>query len=81
MTTATANGTDYQIDGVVLENFVTPNWYIVGSNGPWDFLGVLQGPLQRTDSGYDQSAPLGKWTQETGAKTRSAKLRVAERRR
>jgi hypothetical protein len=69
-----ADGTDYAIDGVVLENFILPAWFMPGSPGPYDFLGVLSAALARTDGGYDESATLGEMSQQSGAKTRSAKL-------
>ncbi len=67
------DGTDYQIDGVTVEDFVTPDWFIPGSSGPWDFLGVLPGPLTRTANGYDSTASIGSWVQHSGEKTRASK--------
>lgn len=67
------DGTEYQIDGVTVENFITPDWFIPGSAGPWDFLGVLPGPLTRTANGYDSTASIGTWTQHSGEKTRASK--------
>ncbi len=64
------DGKPYEIDGVVLENFVLPSWFIPGSDGPWDYLGVLSGPLTRTAAGYDSTAPIGTWLQRSGDKTR-----------
>lgn len=73
---AHADGSKYQIDGVTLENFNTPS-YFTGGAAPWDYLGILPGPARAmTPTGYDVSAPLGAWTQTTGAKTRSAKRAV-----
>lgn len=70
------DGMPYEVDGVVVENFVTPGWFVPGSAGPWDFLGVLPGPLTRTAGGYDSTATIGRWVQHSGLKTRSAKLRA-----
>lgn len=44
--------TGYFIGGVRVSNFVTPAWYVEGSKGPWDHMGVLHGPLQQTSGGY-----------------------------
>ena len=69
-----ADGSEYQIDGVVLENFCTPN-YFTGGPAPWDYLGILPGGARAlTAGGYDVSASLGAWTQTTGQMTRPGKL-------
>lgn len=70
------DGSDYEIDGVVLENFVLPAWFILGSDGPWDYLELLSGPLTRLDGGYDSTAVIGPWKQHSGEKTRASKLLV-----
>lgn len=31
---------------VMVSNFVLPAWYVPGSAGPWDYLGLTTGPLQ-----------------------------------
>jgi hypothetical protein len=51
----------YKINGVSVSNFVFPNWWIVGSRGPWDFLKMLSGPLQMTRGGYLQYSIRGRW--------------------
>lgn len=73
---AKMDGTPYEIDGVVLENFITPNWFVPASTGPWDYLGILPGPLTRTWAGYDQTASLGRWTQHNGNSTRAGKRSI-----
>ena len=54
-------GQRYEIDGVPVSNFVLPPFYRVGAPGPWDFLGLLDGPLRLVAQGYKQTAPLGAW--------------------
>ncbi len=39
-------------NGVLLSDYVLPEWYQDGSQGPWDKLGVLTGPLTKTSGGY-----------------------------
>lgn len=38
----------YGHDGVILSDFVTPAWFVPGSQGPWDLLHVTKGPLDST---------------------------------
>lgn len=45
-------GDGYRLDDVLLANFVTPAWYVTGSSGPWDFLGLLTAPCTKTADGY-----------------------------
>jgi hypothetical protein len=72
-------GKPYQVDGVDCECFCTPNWFVDGSDGPWDFSGPgvapqLSAPLTLAAGGYvmfkDDS---GEWAQITGARARTAK--------
>jgi hypothetical protein len=35
-----------------VSNFVLPAWFVLGSPGPWDYLGVLSGPQTLTEGGY-----------------------------
>lgn len=48
------NGRGYEIDGVKLSNFITPNyWDLTKSTGiKYDFLGLLSEPRQLADGGY-----------------------------
>lgn len=37
---------------IMVSNFVLPAWFVRGSQGPWDYMGVLTGPQQITPGGY-----------------------------
>ncbi|HET7380035.1 MAG TPA: hypothetical protein VFJ24_08350 [Gaiellales bacterium] len=37
---------------VMVSNFVLPNFFIAGSEGPWDYMGRLPGPFSMSDGGY-----------------------------
>lgn len=39
-------------NGVPVSDYVLPSWYVDGSKGPWDKLGVLSGPHTKTSGGY-----------------------------
>jgi len=43
---------EYSRNGVPLSDFVTPNYFVKDSQGPYDFLAVLKGPFTITDGGY-----------------------------
>ena len=68
-------GKPYKVNGVEVENFVLPDWYRRESLGPWDYCGVLTGPLQLAHGGYLSSAPLGAWGQTNGEHVRACKAR------
>lgn len=43
----------YRIDGVIVADFVYPQWFREGSEGPYDFLQQIHSPFTTTkDSGY-----------------------------
>lgn len=45
-------------------NFVLPAWFVPGSPGPWDFRGLLRGPLTLNPGGYmAKYSPSQGWTQ------------------
>jgi hypothetical protein len=47
-----------------VSNFVLPNWFVPRSEGPWDFLKKLNGPLSLTPGGYLQYQRAGgAWNQ------------------
>lgn len=37
---------------IMVSNFVLPAWFVLGSQGPWDYMGTLTGPQQITPGGY-----------------------------
>jgi len=45
-------GLSYQRKGVALSDFVYPEWFIEGSDGPFDHLRQLKEPFQIHESGY-----------------------------
>jgi hypothetical protein len=45
-------GQSYEIDGVVLSNFVWPGYFIDGYTGKMDQLGLVTSPFQVTSGGY-----------------------------
>jgi hypothetical protein len=48
----------YSIDGVLVSNWVTANWFVSGAPGPWDRLGKLRGPRTIARGGYAIAASL-----------------------
>lgn len=47
---------------VEVSNFVTPDWFRTQTNGPWDYLRKLNGPLELLPNG----SYIGMWTPKTG---------------
>ena len=47
-------------NGVLLSDYVLPNWYVDGSKGPWDKLNVLTAPFSQTTGGYTIQLADGK---------------------
>lgn len=45
-------GLSYQRNGIDLSDFVYPEWFIEGSDGPFDHLRRLKGPFEIHESGY-----------------------------
>lgn len=71
-------GQPYAIDGVPVERFVLPSWWVAGSSGPWDFTPpggapLLSAPLSRTAQGYIIRWDGTRWTQDVGAEMRPSK--------
>jgi hypothetical protein len=56
----------YAIGGVQVSNYVRPNWWVGGSQGPWDHLGKLSGPLTMSKGGYVSFFSGGAWQQSFG---------------
>jgi hypothetical protein len=44
--------TAFEIDGVLCSNFVTPAWFCSTGAGPYDYLGLLNGPLRVLPGGH-----------------------------
>jgi hypothetical protein len=64
----------YDIDGIEVSNFVLPSYYITGSPGPWDYLGLLPGPFPAlAPGGYQQFCEGGEWDQINAEHTRASK--------
>lgn len=62
----------YAIDGVAVSAFVTPAWFMPGSNGPWSYpLAAVAGPLRLRTGGYIGTFGV---TQGTGWGQRTASL-------
>lgn len=59
----------YEIDGVLVSDFVLPTWFVPGVKGPYDFCNHVQAPLQVLHGGYigylDLSAPQAGWQDVT----------------
>jgi hypothetical protein len=54
-----------------VSNFVLPSWFVPNSQGPWDFLQRLSGPLTMTPGGYLQwQRSGGPWNQVEAAHVR-----------
>jgi hypothetical protein len=51
----------HEMKGILLSNFVYPQWFTPGSPGPWDHRGLLKSALELRPGGY-----IGKWTPKTG---------------
>lgn len=61
-----ADADGYVIDGVLVSNFVTPQYYQPDSSGPYDFRRLLTQPLTLRPGGYMSVLNLSKrdgWTQ------------------
>jgi hypothetical protein len=48
----------YRVNSTLVSDYVLDSWYVEGSDGPWDKLGVLTGPHTKTAGGY--------WIEMTG---------------
>jgi hypothetical protein len=71
----------YDIDGVLVSDFVTPDWFqpIAQPSGPYDFQERIQAPLTLAKGGYLQYLELAAgsgWQQVTESKKPMAKLRA-----
>ena len=62
----------YEIDGVLVSNFVTPRWFMPGFPGPYDFKERCTRPLELLAGGYISVYEVGKgmgWQQVTAEAT------------
>jgi len=62
----------YEIDGVLVSDFVTPRWFMPGFPGPFDFKEHTTGPVQLLKGGYISIYEIGKgqgWQQVTADAT------------
>lgn len=60
----------YIIDGVLVSDFVTPNYFHPGLLGPYSFRGTVTSPLALSPGGYQSYFPVGSggtWKQMTAA--------------
>src|SRR6185312_9274320 len=57
----------YEIDGVLVSDFVTPEWFIEGAAGPYSFKQHVSAPLTLAKGGYCSyfDPKSGKWSQQT----------------
>jgi hypothetical protein len=53
----------YQINGVNVSDFVTRNWFVANSKGPWDFLSHTSKPFQILQGGYMEVNYGQGWTE------------------
>jgi hypothetical protein len=70
----------YKIDGILVSNFITPQWFqpTVGGNGPFDFQKKLDKPLTILSGGYYQYLEMSNsagW-QQVNAERATARLRA-----
>lgn len=56
----------YARNGVLLSDFVTPDWFVPGSDGPWDYQQHCSEALQILPGGY-----IGEWTPKLGWQQRT----------
>lgn len=56
----------YQIDGVTVSNFVTPEWFdpVTSAGEKFDYMDRCRAPFSMTKGGYWVQAPIGKETQK-----------------
>jgi len=69
----------YLIDGVLVSDFVTPNWYgHKFSKGPIDFKGYALAPFEVLSGGYAQRFADSGWVQVTGSQAAMSKMAVPQ---
>lgn len=64
-----ADSDGYQIGGVWVSNFVTPDWFSATQPGPWDYRKLLSRPFALRKGGYMSVwTAKGGWSQRTASK-------------
>lgn len=58
-----ADDLGYKINGVLVSDFVTPQWFLPGSKGPYDYKGEVSHPFEILPEGY-----IGLWQPGKGWK-------------
>src|SRR6185437_9607008 len=58
----------YEIDGVMVSDFVCPAWFMIGSTGPFDYGGHIPAPLQLITGGYESRLQNGQWLEVNARK-------------
>lgn len=53
-------GQYYSIDGMQVANFLLPEYFIDGADGPFDFLGRLKAPFSIAETGYSAVTHISK---------------------
>lgn len=77
-----ADNYGYDINGVTVSDFVLPEWFIKGSDGPYDFKEHITAPLQLLPGGYiGKWTPASGWTQVFGQGSQHESRRLALRRK
>lgn len=71
----------YQVGGIQMSNFVTPDYFIPGSEGPWDFQKHLSAANTLTDGGYQLEWTLKGWNQRTSFRALGGETRFVPARR
>lgn len=72
----------YTIDGVQVSDFITPNWFLRGSPGPYDWARRLSKPLTLRPGGYASICHDGSWSQiraQLGAPGETSRARFSHR--
>jgi len=71
----------YLIDGIMVSDFVLPNYFTPGDPGPYDFGQHITAPLQLLPGGYiGMWTPSSGWTQKTAeTMTDNSRLKTAHR--
>ncbi len=71
----------YEIDGVLLSDFVYPAWFCPSFSGPYDFKGHISSPLELAKGGYISIMDsYGSWKQITEEKGLARREPVGSRR-
>jgi hypothetical protein len=72
-------GFSYKVDNVELSDWITPNWFIVGSPGPWDRMGICTRSFQVAKGGYEILADVSGYNNRSVANDSSPDWRRSSR--